>query len=181
MKPHEVADRLEIAIPTVRLWATEYRHFLSPQAAGGGGRHRDFNEQDLRILYFIQQQKQTSIPAAEIHLTLERLQADNWEDLPHIPERPNMAAVPVVPEAAAQAALDAERRTLFREIATLQERLEKVEAQLEEERAGREALLQTERAEREKLLRELSDLNAKLAEAQTELRLYRSGRLKPEE
>ena len=53
------------------------------------------------------------------------------------------------------------------------------------EREGREALLKSEREGREEkltaLLREISQLQSTLAVSETELRLYREGRIKPQE
>lgn len=68
----------------------------------------------------------------------------------------------VVPTAAAQAALDGERKRWGREIAALQEQIDRLEARLD----AREARI-------EQLIRELT-------EARTLLALYQSGRLKPD-
>lgn len=169
MKPHDIAGYLEIAVPTVRQWASEYKEFLSPGAAGGDGRHRDFSDLDLRVLNFVRQEKRKSVPAPEIHLALRRLQEDDWESLPFLSERPNVAQVPMVPEAAAHAALDAERRALLREIVLVRELLEKSEAEgkHKDEVIGEQT-------------KEIKELTKQLAEVETELKLYRSGRLKPE-
>jgi DNA-binding transcriptional MerR regulator len=169
VKPHDVAGYLEIAVPTVRQWASEYKEFLSPNAAGGDGRHRDFSDLDLRILNFIRQEKRKSVPAPEIHLALNRLQQENWEGLPYLSERPHVAQVPMVPEAAAHAALDAERRALLREIVLLRELLEKSEIEGKE----KDAVIGEQ-------TKEIKELTRQLAEVETELKLYRSGRLKPE-
>ncbi len=75
----------------------------------------------------------------------------------------------MIPAAAAESALDAERRALLREVAFLNEHIDKLEHQLVDERT-----------DKEKLLRELGDMHGQLSEARTELKLYRSGRLKPD-
>jgi DNA-binding transcriptional MerR regulator len=173
MKPHDAANRLEIAIPTLRQWAYEYREFLSPQAVGGGGRHRDFADHDLRVLFFVREQKRMGYPADEIHLTLRQLEQDSWEKLPDIPERSNMAAVPVVPEAAARAALDAERRSLLHEISFLHEQNKRLEEQLAASQDEVKSVLREKDDE-------VKELTRKLAQVETELTFYRSGRLKPE-
>jgi DNA-binding transcriptional MerR regulator len=169
MKPSEVARILEIAPTTVRAWSTEFSDMLSAGGAGGDGRFRDFTDDDLRILYFIQQEKRSSVPAAEIHESLRQMQARDFVGLPYVPERPSVARVPMIPAAAAESALDAERRALLREVAFLNEHIDKLEQQLV-----------AERADKEKLLRELGDMHGQLSEARTELKLFRSGRLKPD-
>lgn len=174
MKPHDVAARLKIATSTVRLWSLEYREFMSPHAAGGNGRHRSFTELDVRVLYFIKESKDQNQRHEEIDLMLRQLRENSWIDLPYIPEEPNMASVPMVPEAAAHGALEAERRSLLREIAFLHEQFKDREAELREQIQSKDAQL-TEQHER------IATLNRQLGEVDVELRLYRSGRLKPEE
>jgi DNA-binding transcriptional MerR regulator len=178
MKPHEVASILEIGGSTVRAWSNEFKQYLSPGAQGGDGRYRDFTDNDVRIISYINQMKKASTPLDEVHLILKKMQLDGWRDLPDLPSGPpSVASVPVIP----QVALDVEKRSLLREIATLQNRVEQLEDRLqgEQERA-------MER--QESLLREVAELRAQLAEAnerarsaefEAELRLYREGRLKP--
>ena len=170
MKPSEVARILRIAPTTVRAWSAEYADVLSPGGAGGDGRFRDFNDQDLRILYFIQQEKRSSVPGDEIHEALRQMQARDFEGLPYVPERPNVAEVPMVPAAAADSALGAERRALLREIAFLEERVGRLEEKLGEERSTSD-----------ERLREIVDLNGKLQRALALVELYEQGRIKPKE
>jgi DNA-binding transcriptional MerR regulator len=174
MKPAQIASTLEIAVPTVRAWAAEYRLFLTSAGAGGEGRHRDFNDLDLRVLYFVREQKRAGIPAEEIHAALRQLQATDWEGLPYVPERPNMAQVPMVPAVAADMALDTERRSLLREIAMLQERIDDMQKRLDAKDDEIKEVINNKN-------QEVNELTRKLAEVETELKLYRSGRLKPEE
>jgi DNA-binding transcriptional MerR regulator len=160
MKPAEAAALLGISASTIRSWTTgEFKPYFSPTAQGGSGRFRNLTELDVQILAYINLLKQESTPADEIHATLHRLQADDWSDLPPIVEvGARTDRVPVV----AESALTNERRAFLREIAILEHLIEKLEAQLG-----------SERADKEKLIREL-------VEAQTELKLWQSGRLKPE-
>lgn len=172
MKPADVAALLQIAASTVRLWASEYRPYLSASASAGGGQHRNFSDQDLRVLYFVSQQKQAGKPGDEIREAIRQMQLRDFDGLPDVPDRPNVANVPMVPTAAANAALDTERRALLREIDTLQRRVDTLETALSDEQTKAAAKL-------EALLRELGDVRSALAETQTIVKLYESGRLKP--
>jgi len=184
MKPHEVATRLKIATSTVRQWAAEYREFMSPHAAGGEGQHRSFIELDMRVLYFIREAKQRNERFEEIEPVLKNLQEDSWTDLPYIPEEPNMASVPMVPEAAAQGALDAERRSLLREISFLHEQLKERDETYREQLKERDQTYREQIQNKDMQLKEqherIATLMRELGEVDVELRLYRSGRLKPE-
>lgn len=174
MKPHDVAARLKIATSTVRLWSAEYREFMSPHAAGGGGRHRSFTEIDVRVLYFIKEAKDRNQRYEEIEPVLRQLRENSWSDLPYVVEEANMASVPMVPEAAAHGTLEAERRSLLREIAFLHDQLKEREQAYREQIQSKDAQI-TEQHER------VATLMRQLGEVDVELRLYRSGRLKPEE
>jgi DNA-binding transcriptional MerR regulator len=147
---------------------------MSPHAAGGGGRHRSFTEIDIRVLYFIKEAKDKNQRYEEIEPVLRELRENSWADLPYIVEEPNMASVPMVPEAAAHGTLEAERRSLLREIAFLHEQFREREAEFREQIQSKDVQL-TEQHER------IATLNRQLGELDVELRLYRSGRLKPEE
>ena len=162
----------------------EFKQYFSPTAQGGEGRHRDFTDTDTQIINYINDLKKRSVPIEEIHASLKQLQAEDWIDLPPLPQvASDTTPVPVMPREVAQTAIQSERRALMREIGTLQERVEKLEKQLETEREAREALLKSEREGREEklmtLLREINQLQASLSNAETELRLYREGRIKP--
>lgn len=166
MKPSEVAHLLGVAPTTVRSWSQEFGRFLSASGAGGAGRHRDFTDVDLRVLAFIQQQKRAGHASYEIQHVLTNLQDADWEGLPYLPERPHVGTVPMVPEAAAHAALDAERRALLREIAFMQQQTEELKAQL----AAKDMVIGEKQTE-------ILDLTRRLSEVETELRFYREGRL----
>jgi DNA-binding transcriptional MerR regulator len=168
MKPSEVAKILGMAATTIRAWSQEFGDFLSPTGAGGEGRHRDFSDLDVRILAFVQEQKRAGRPGYEIRFALQQLQAIDWEGLPYVSERPNFAKVPVIPEAAAHAALDAERRSLLREIVFLQEQNNNLQVRLE----AKDAVLEQKTAQ-------ILELTRRLSEVDTELKFYREGRLKP--
>ncbi len=155
---------LNIGRSTVTTWTMgEFREYFTPSAQGGSGRPRNLTEIDIRILHFIDQMKKENAPAEEIHAALKQMRGKGWQGLPDIPSAPEyMANVPVVPMAAADAALSTERRGLMREITILQERLAQLEDRLE---------IKDD---------EVLDLTRQLSAAETELRLYRTGRLKPD-
>jgi DNA-binding transcriptional MerR regulator len=166
MKPHEIAALLGVAPPTIRAWSTEFSKFLTPSAAGGNGRHRDYTELDLRILSVARNLRRSGTPSDEVHATLSALQANDWQGLPSLPEMASdtplpMQSVAMVPAAAADALLDETRRSLTREVALLREQIEKLESRAMEDRGT------------------IINLNRRLAEAEQLVRLYESGRLKP--
>ena len=147
MKPHEVGERIGLSTSAIRTWSMgEFKQYFSPTAQGGEGRHRDFTDTDTQIINYINDLKKRSVPIEEIHASLKQLQAEDWIDLPPLPQLPSdTTPVPVMPREVAQTAIQSERRSMMREIGTLQERIEKLEKQLEMEREGREALLKSER------------------------------------
>lgn len=175
MKAGQLAKWLNIGRSTLTNWTTgDYREFLSRGAQGGGGQDRIFTDTDVRVLRFIAEARQTNTPVDEIIVALRQMQQDGWDGLPDLPDLPPAAEFPVMPTAAAEAKLDTERRAFLREIAIMQARIETLEREIREEQAAR-------RDEIERLLRERENLQAALAAAQTELGLWRKGRLRPEE
>lgn len=170
MKPSEVASRIGIAATTVRAWtAGEFKQYMSPGGRGGDGSGRNLTEQDARILARIAYLKDNGARADEIHVDLQRMAANDWVDLPDLPEVPGSQRVAVVPRSTAETALSAERRALLTEIARLEKHLEDSEKRLDKAHD-----------ENQKLLREIGDMREKIGELATELRLYKAGRLKPE-
>lgn len=153
MKMSAVATALNSSESTVRNYATQYVEYLSPSGAGGGGKHRDFTDHDIRVLKLIRDMKVQNIDADNIEITLQSLQQGGWERLPALDG--DMRAL--IPSPGAQIEAQAERAVLLKEIEMLREQIDDLKA---------------ERADRDDLVR-------KLAEAETMIRLYESGRLKP--
>lgn len=163
MKPSEVSARVGIAASTIRAWtAGEYRQYLSPSAQGGSGASRSLTDVDARVLLYIHQRKQQGAKGEDIHAELARLQDDDWLNLPDLPGVAGAAMVPVVPQSTAAAALESQTRALLREVANLEHEVTRLRGKVDEKD---EAIL---------------DLTRRLAEAETELRLYRAGRIKPD-
>ncbi|MBE2266688.1 MAG: hypothetical protein IAE80_00555, partial [Anaerolinea sp.] len=89
-------------------------------------------------------------------------QAGDWQELPELPVVVGASLVPVIPESTAAAALESQTRALLREVAGLQKQLEQLQNKLDDKD---ETIL---------------ELTRRLAGAETELRLYREGRIKPD-
>lgn len=171
MKPSELSSILGVSASTIRAWsANEYKRYLTPSGQGGSGASRSFTDLDARILWRVVSLKQQGFTAEDVHADLQRQQAAEWDDLPPMPDTVGAARVAVVPQAAADNALEYQRRALQREIAMLQERVSTLEAKLDNERINSD-----------KQLREISDLNGQLQRALTLVELYEQGRLKPKE
>jgi DNA-binding transcriptional MerR regulator len=174
MRPSEASALLHIPASTLRNWSTEYRDFLSPMGGSNAGRWRSFTDTDLKVLNHINTLKRTGFTAEEVYKNLQQLQAEEWLNLPALPNaQPTANNVPVVPTAAAEAALSSERRALLHEIQSLQQRVETLEKQLADEQVGRRTDLAAS-------LREVAELRERIGEMNAELNLWRSGRLKPE-
>ncbi len=183
MKPSDVAVMLGLGRSTVTAWTShEYKQYFSASAQGGQGRGRNFTDTDVRIMYALKVMKDDNTPPDSNHERLHRWQANDWNELPDMPDAPaNFASVPMVPVAAAETALSTEKRSLMREIAMLQERVEQLLADRAVDRAEVTALLREIGDLRAGHEREIGDVRAELREAQTLLKLYEQGRLKPKE
>ena len=118
MKPSQAATILGMGASTIRAWSMgEFKPYLSPTAQGGSGRNRDLTELDVRIIGYINRLKQQSVPLEEIHANVKRLQEEDWRDLPLLPDVAGVSGVSnvaVVPKAAHDMALDAERKSLLK-------------------------------------------------------------------
>lgn len=174
MKPQDIATALQRSTATIRVWSSDFSAFLSVSASGGDGRWRSYNDHDLRVLAVVGSMLEAGKNKEEVGYHLKQLEEANWKDLPQAPSMPPSAMFDVVPTIAAEAALDAERTALFREIAMLQSRIDTLEDQLADEQMAR-------RTDAERLLRENAQTQAALAEAKTLLKLYQEGRLHPDE
>lgn len=162
MKPSDVSTRVGISAVTVRSWSNQFAPFMSPTGAGGDGRHRDFSDVDVRVMFYIKTEKARGQTGEEIAQSLTLLQENGGlEDLP-MPDERHLSDVPMLPVAAAEEA----RKLLLAQIATLENRVGSLERQLSVEQAGR-------RADTERLLREMTGMQSDLTEARTLLRLYR--------
>lgn len=169
MKIGEVADQLGVTTQTIRNWVK--RPTLSPLFSGGAtgapGSPADFNESDFLILNSIRALMEREKGVWE---NVESQIVGGWRE-PLLPER--AAAVAVNSHAAIQLASRAQsaedqRDEMTTRITALQKRLDS-----EQDR---------HRADVERLAREIGDAQAKLAEANLLLKLYRKrGRIDGDE
>ena len=155
MKSSAVVAALNMPESTVRKYAHDYAEYLSPTADTGAGRHRDYTDHDVRVLKLVADMKAAKQNAENIDATLRSLQDSGWERLPALDE----SASSIIPAPAAMIAAQTERAVMQKEIEMLREQIVELKA---------------ERADRDELVK-------KLAEAETMLRLYEAGRLKPKE
>ena len=153
MKSSAVVAMLNTPESTIRKYAREYAEFMSPSAEATGGRHRDYTDHDVRVLKLIIEMKAARSTQDTIDVTLNSLRDSGWERLPQLDE----SAAAIIPSPAALIEAQAERAVMQKEIDMLREQI---------------ADLKAERADRDDLVR-------KLAEAETMLKLYETGRLKP--
>lgn len=153
MKAHELIKLLDIPESTMRKYAQDYDEYLSPPISK---RHRDYTDQDARILKLIVEMKAKRTDPENIDATLSSLQAGGWQQLPELTE-----ASSIVPTEQNLVAAKATMSAMQREIDVLREMLNRAEE--------REA---AKSADRDNLLR-------RLERAETLLELYKSGELKP--
>lgn len=153
MKAHELIKLLDIPESTMRKYAQDYDEYLSSPISK---RHRDYTDQDARILKLIVEMKAKRTEPENIDATLSSLQAGGWQQLPELAE-----ASSIVPTEQNLVAAKATMSAMQREIDVLREMLDRAEE--------REA---AKSADRDNLLR-------RLERAETLLELYKSGELKP--
>ena len=166
MKIGEVADQLGVTTQTVRNWVK--RPALSPLfsagANGAPGNPADFNESDFILLNSIRVLMDREKGAWD---TVESQLVDGWRET-LLPER---AAV-VAANSVGAMQLAARAQSADDQRAVLAAQAEELQRRLDAEQDGR-------RTDIERLTREIGEVQAKLAAADTELKLWREGRLKP--
>ncbi len=160
MKPQELARRLNIADVTLRKWAREdYAEFLSPsaQAATKSGR-RAFSDQDVRILFWIAQLRDSNTSPEEIRATLRSAQAEDWRNLPQVPPTAS-DEIAIVPREAAEERIRALQDHFTLQVQALTRERDELKAQVAE--------LKTENADlrrkKDEITEQILDLNRRLA------------------
>ncbi len=67
MRTGELASRIGVSTSTVRLWCSEYRHYLSPGAVGSPDRQtRDLTDHDALVLATVAQMRGQGLTRAQI-------------------------------------------------------------------------------------------------------------------
>src|ERR1041384_4382493 len=139
MKPVDVSRQLNIGGSTVRAWSKEFAAYLSPTAVGGDDRRRDFTVRDVGVMRLIKSMSDRNVSRDEMNLELRRLQADDWRELPMPDVGTSESALMAGPDTSL--AFNVERRALLREVATMQTRIDLLEAKIDAEQTAKEALL----------------------------------------
>jgi DNA-binding transcriptional MerR regulator len=148
MRSSEVSKKLNLPTSTLHKYSTiDYARYLSPAGAG----RREYSDQDVRILKLILDMKAEHTSPENIEVTLNSLQASNWERLPALDE----GASSIIPT-------DGNMIAAGQRESALQALVEHLREELKESRSDRDDLLR------------------RLYEAEQLVRLYQSGRLKPE-
>ncbi|MEO8393950.1 MAG: MerR family transcriptional regulator [Chloroflexota bacterium] len=178
MKTGECARLLGVDRRTIVLWIDreELRNFFSPSAKQEtGGVQRLLTDNDVAVLNTIRFARTNGNDDwSSIAAIIEggELQRD-------IPQNAGYSDTRMVPEQQARdfaktAGTLAERDQLSIEMQRMQARIDDLEQRLQSEQVGR-------RDDMERLLREIAEAQAAQREAETILKLYESGRLKPKE
>lgn len=164
MKPSDVSRLTGIPASSLRTWSGEYAEYLSPAAAGGDGRKRDYSDQDIRILMYVADQKARNVIGEDIHASLKSMKITAWIDLPPLPNvPPGMEPVALIPREAAETKIDMQRQALYKEIEWLQKQIEALEDELQQERADKKSL----QAELSNYRERYGELKGQLTERQT--------------
>lgn len=148
-----MAAWLDVSARTIRLWSGEYAEYLSPQAVGGDGRARSFNELDQRILARVAALRTQNTAIEDIHADLKLLHADQWQDLPPMPPSasPDDTPIQMVPRETAERVFYEQRAALLREIEIRESRIGELTAELRQERDNAAQLQSELTAARESL------------------------------
>lgn len=152
MKPQQLARLLDVNPATIRKWSEQFTEFLSPNAAGGGGAHRAYSEQDSRIMAWIAVMKAQNVSFSDIKTTLKAAQANYWHNLPPMPgsivgDEP----IAVVP-----------REAVEERVRALEERFRLQVSSLEKERDQLQTRLDQSEAEKAELRRQLMQVTERL-------------------
>lgn len=190
MQPGELSKLLgNVSAPTLRRWGKTYSRFLSPGASPPRGKPRSITEHDARVLSLIAALRDAGQDHSSIVARLEAEEANDWENLPPLPNGWDSTDTMPVSLAAARAAELSENAALRTQIQYLEQRQTELGNLLEDARARvtqlQKELEQTrdEGKEREQkndaLHRELQEARAQVALLEGKLSAYSLGRDKP--
>jgi DNA-binding transcriptional MerR regulator len=154
-----VCTLFQVSSETVRTWAEEFQEHLSVNANPGTGRHRQFTEDDMRVLSLVSQMKRDNMTFVDIHVSLKGGQRGN---------------PPVLPASEVQALVVGEREA---QLASQIQRLQQIVAQIEQERDAllpiREENIRLKarlEATEESTHKRIQELAAQLEKAQVEIK-----------
>ena len=158
MKSNELVKLLNIPESTVRKYAQDYAEYLSPTTAN---RHREYTEHDARVLKLIVDMKTERVKSQDIEVTLSSLKAGDWRQLPAL----DKATQNIIPTQANQI-------TALEDISALRREVEVMRTEHQRQVDMLREMLKESTSDRDELIKRLS-------EAETMLRLYEQGKLKP--
>ncbi len=72
----------DISAETVRNWCEEFSNYLSPTANPGKGKHRNFTDDDMRVLDLVAQMKNQGLTYEQVHASLQNGDRGNLPQLP---------------------------------------------------------------------------------------------------
>lgn len=117
-----------VALETIRNWADEFQHYLSPTATPGRGKHRMYTFDDLRVFALVAELKQMGHTYADIHSSLQNGQRGQPPSLP--------------PEEIQALVVGEQERRLSLEVDYLQRNLIRAQQELEEARTALKEAMQ---------------------------------------
>lgn len=128
-RPQHVCTLFDISQETARIWAMEFREYLSPTATPGKNKHRLFTEADMRVFSLVAELKKQGMTFEEIHAALKSGQRGD---------------PPILPPEEVQAIVSTDReRRLAIENEYLQQALVRAQEELKQVTVIREELQQT--------------------------------------
>jgi DNA-binding transcriptional MerR regulator len=80
-KNQDIQALFNIAADTVRVWSDEFSKYLSPLATPESGKHRVYNDEDLKVFALVSEMRDKKMGYEEIHAALQNGQRG---DVPEI-------------------------------------------------------------------------------------------------
>jgi len=178
MKPTEAAKRLDLHRDTLKRWLRQYSEFFSYGANPGQGQDRNLHPDDLRILMYIKELRNSGLRYEGIKARLEAEKANSWENLPYLPEFDETVPVEVnqrASELAQSAILSHELQVARAQLAEAHGTIEQLEAQLAELDQEKTGLT----SEKHELEVQLERAKSEAARLEGQLSQYTLGRDQP--
>jgi DNA-binding transcriptional MerR regulator len=160
MKPAQLARLLGISASGLRERSDEFAEFLSPDAVGGNGAHRSYDDTDARVIAWVTTLRAKNTSKDEVRQLLRSAKANDWAELPPLPggivgDEP----IAVIPREAVEERIRALEERFKRDVAVLQKERDALLAQNSKLEADNGRLRERLDAVTDQLL----DLNRRLA------------------
>lgn len=129
MRPSEAARQAGTSPDTLKRWLKQYREYFTPSATPLTGRSRQLTAHDQRLAIYIASLRNADLSYQDIQARLEEARANEWEDLPPLPQQ----GAENIPSdvAAARAREMVENALLSRELAHARDQLQALTTELE--------------------------------------------------